>query len=116
MTGRQVRPVGAVDIRTLRRLVTPAVAWVVAAAPRIEVEPEGDLELDRFFDDLEEEFERDRERERQRRLVEDLEREAEEQRRRAEEEERQREGEDRARREDAKREGRLRALDPMEPY
>lgn len=106
MTGRTVRPVGTVDIRTLRRLVSPAVARVVAEAPRVEIQPEGDLDLERFFRDQAEE---------DRRTEEQLRR-AEEEARRAEEDRREQEIRDAQRRADAEREARLQALDPMEPY
>lgn len=115
MTGRPTRPVGAVDVRTLRRLVTPAVARLVADVPPVEIEPEGELDLDRFFDDVDEELERQAEEDRrrfeedERRAQEDLRRREEDDRRRAEEEERERA-------EDAEREALLDALDPMEPY
>lgn len=105
VTGRPTRPVGAVDIRTLRRLVTPAVAQLVARAPREEVKPAGELNLERFFLDQEE----------QRRTEEELRR-AEDEARRAEEQRREREIRDAQRRADAERQARLQALDPMEPY
>ncbi|MEU1761291.1 hypothetical protein [Micromonospora sp. NPDC005652] len=124
MTGRPVRPIGAVDVRTLRRVVSPAVARLVARTPPVEVEPEGELNLGRFLTELDERNrraeERAREGERRRRdegPVADDER-----------DEPARFGERepglsfddalvRARREaDVERGALLQALDPMEPY
>ncbi|WP_431881836.1 hypothetical protein [Micromonospora chalcea] len=112
MTGRPVRPIGAVDVRTLRRVVSPAVARLVARTPPVEVEPEGELNLGRFLAELEGERRR-----RDRESVADDER-----------DEPARFGERepglsfddalvRARREaDVERGALLQALDPMEPY
>ncbi|TDC02100.1 hypothetical protein E1091_01465 [Micromonospora fluostatini] len=126
MTGRPVRPVGAIDVRQLRRAVSPAVARLLAEVPPVEVEPDGDLDLDRFFLDEEEaeddrrrleEEERDAEEDERRRREEDDEL-AEAERRRQEDED-EREAAERRRRDreaDARRRAQLQALDPMEPY
>lgn len=104
MTGRSVRPVGTVDITQLRRVVTPAVARVVSAHRPVEIEPEGDLDLDVVFEE-EDEQERRRREEEDRELDEEMERQFDELLRDLDD------GLD-----DLIDEAELLPLDPMEPY
>ncbi|MBF9135310.1 hypothetical protein I0C86_41405 [Plantactinospora sp. S1510] len=103
MTGRPVRPVGTIDVTQLRRVVTPAVARIVSARPPVEIEPEGDLDLDDVFEDEDEDEDR--------RLDEEFERQVDDELRAIEDE-----FDQELERELAEDEARLLALDPMEPY
>lgn len=53
MLGQPVRPIGAVDVTQLRRALTPGLARLLDRRP-VELTPDGELNVDRFFLDDEE--------------------------------------------------------------
>lgn len=114
MTGRPVRPIGAVDIRQLRRVTSPAVARLVSSRPPVEIGPDGDLDLDAVFEQEDEQERRRRDEEDDRRaqeLADEIEREIQD-----EADRRERELGDGLDPDFGDDLPQLRALDPMEPY